>query len=327
MLIVLFLMYSQALFGSDKHDLSPSKTGHAYYNRKINDRNLDSDFSTNDMDLNRNTQANKTKQEGYEIGHPRIRDIETAVMTTNSKNETKEEIPTQQHDHKDYRAPADDAAKTYNDEGHSVKEEKKLVKDSTMLIKTGRELIRKNTELIKNIENGLKTIENNSRSNHEEGGDPNIKSETKDLPDNGNVSNAKKEINAMGELDNKKGSNNIINPNTDVSKLPDINAPSSNSISTNNITSPIKKLSDLFFKSSISTKNDILTKEDSVVLIENNNKIESIMGQLRKISDSNTIILKKFLEGKSATEEHYDQPEAPKDVFKYHVIEVTGNKK
>lgn len=89
---------------------------------------------------------------------------------------------------------------------------------------------------------------------------------------------------------------------------------------------PIKKLSDLLFKSSIVTKSEILTKEDAAILIENNDKIKNIALQLQKIFDSNENILNKFIVGnKNGVETPVE--EKPKDFLKYRVIEITEKKK
>lgn len=90
---------------------------------------------------------------------------------------------------------------------------------------------------------------------------------------------------------------------------------------------PIKKLTDLFFKSAIVTKNEILSKENSAALIESSNKIRSIIQQLQKIYDTQIGILKMFLDGKENPGIPYEENEKPKDVMKYQVIEVTEKKK
>ncbi|KAI5180828.1 hypothetical protein PAEPH01_2762, partial [Pancytospora epiphaga] len=90
---------------------------------------------------------------------------------------------------------------------------------------------------------------------------------------------------------------------------------------------PIKKLTDLLFKSSVVTKNDMLTSKESATLLENNVKIKNMMTQLQKIYEMNEGILKRFINNQEEQPLPYHSIEKPKDVMKYQVIEVTEKNK
>lgn len=237
--------------------------------------------------------------------------------------------------------------------------DKKFSRERAQILKTGKELIKRNTELIKNLEDGLKNIQGKDESNNsketiknkeeigikasitetetkesgkswnkssaEEGKSPNItKTVTKDsielripVKNISNQSNSKNfglQTGSVIKKDENGGFASVFNRGTEV--MP------------GKVATSMKKLSDLFFKSSMMTKNEILTKEDSAALIDSNNKIKSIMGQLQKLFDTNSTILNKFLDGgKDGMEPQTEEKDKPKDVLKYQVIEVTEKQK
>ncbi|KAI4293109.1 hypothetical protein PAPHI01_2383 [Pancytospora philotis] len=93
------------------------------------------------------------------------------------------------------------------------------------------------------------------------------------------------------------------------------------------VDTPMKKLTDLFFRPAIVTKTGILSKEDAQTLIMNNNKLKSLIAQFDRIYSSTMPILKNFLEGHDNQGIPYEAEELPKDVMKYQVIEVTEKQK
>ncbi|KAI5151592.1 hypothetical protein ENBRE01_2243 [Enteropsectra breve] len=86
----------------------------------------------------------------------------------------------------------------------------------------------------------------------------------------------------------------------------------------------IKKLSDMLFKPTVVTKAEMMTKEEAASLIENHNRIKSSVLEISKILEQNLEILEKF---KEATALDGSEPEKPKELLKYKVIEVTQRKK
>lgn len=134
---------------------------------------------------------------------------------------------------------------------------------------------------------------------------------------------------------NKKNeSNEVSNVKSDKDSSKTSTIPSRETISSKDkeanpvVQSPsIRNISDILFKSSLMTKTGVLEKNESATLIENNNKIKSVIAQLQKILDANNVILKKFSDEKileSTTEENKN---APQEVLNYQVIEVTDEKK
>lgn len=83
-------------------------------------------------------------------------------------------------------------------------------------------------------------------------------------------------------------------------------------------------LSDLLFKSSVITKDGILTKEHSEQLLESNKKLKGIISQLSKIIDNQETILNKFVENKL---DEQGKKNVPQDVMNLKLIEVTEAKK
>lgn len=246
--------------------------------------------------------------------------------------------------------------------------EKSTGKDSSALIKKSKDLLKKNNKLIKNIEKDLKKFEKDSKNLKKENstaslpkktsmadarptkaGPAKVSSAESGPASIGPAKAAKEEAPAPATTPTaskpaEKAATETASPvsgKSPASNVPivvplsfKINAtsppasPLSNAAEPKNNSGSIKKLSDLFFKSAILTKNEILTKEDSSVLIENSNKIKSIIGQLQRIHDTTSAILNKFLDGKNIGSLSYDgAEEKPKDVLKYKVIEVTENKK
>lgn len=90
--------------------------------------------------------------------------------------------------------------------------------------------------------------------------------------------------------------------------------------------SPVRKLTDIFFKSAVATKQGILTSADAEILFENINKLKSLKAQLERIYESEMSILNKFVVGKDPQTSGFNEQEKPKDVMKYQVIEVTDKK-
>lgn len=169
-------------------------------------------------------------------------------------------------------------------------------------IAASKELLKKNNEFIESIEKNL---------NSEKKLKDSIESKKIKKDPIENHTNIKKQPAPTNESESKKPHN--FSPPSPILER---------SILKNN---PIRKISDLLFKSTIVTKSDILSKEDAAVMIDNNNKIKSIIGQLQKIQDSNTALLKKFQENTTA-EDNSVTKDKPKDLIKYQVIEVTDNK-
>lgn len=176
-------------------------------------------------------------------------------------------------------------------------------KKDKAIIEASKELLKKNNEFIETVEKKLNNIDQLKSESIKE------KKIEKTKPENKNEG---QERSTLPDVESK-------------STYPFTHIPSPFIEKQSTQNSPIKKISDLLFKSTIVTKNEILNKDDSAVLIENNNKIKSIIGQLQKILDTSIAILNKFREDKD-TQDLSPQKEKPKDVMKYQVIEVTENK-
>lgn len=185
----------------------------------------------------------------------------------------------------------------------NVPDDSKSNKKQKDFIAASKELLKKNNEFIESIEKNL----NSEKKLVDSIDSKKVKHEPAEIH-----SNIKQPPVSANDSENKKF-NNFAPP------LPI----AERSILKND--SPMRKISDILFKSTIVTKSDILTKEDAATMIENNNKIKSIIGQLQKIQDSNLTLLKKFQEN-SMIEENTLPKDKPKDLIKYQVIEVTDNK-
>lgn len=191
-------------------------------------------------------------------------------------------------------------------------EKHNLTKASDQIIKNSKELIKKNTELIKNMEDNLRQSKTeNVPGSPEEGAE---------MPD-GDKKTAKAETAGAADTEQKTNSPSKQDAATsaDKSVLP-VHKDEKSSM---------QKLSDLFFRPSIRTKSEILSKEDAAVLVDNSNKIKSILGQLQKVYEATSLILAKFIDEKPDGLEPTFSTDAqkPKEVMKYQVIEVTESNK
>ncbi|KAL6122279.1 hypothetical protein NUSPORA_00695 [Nucleospora cyclopteri] len=87
-----------------------------------------------------------------------------------------------------------------------------------------------------------------------------------------------------------------------------------------------KNISELVFSSSTKMKDEILRKNDSYSLLENNNQLVKIIGQLKSIADENKKILEKFKDVSANHDNLSQKQDEPRDIMNYKVIEVTENK-
>lgn len=227
------------------------------------------------------------------------------IKTLISENTSKENIDNKSSKEKDVKKYIDNTVFT---------------KESVDILETGKELIKKNNELIKNIEKSWKKI--NAIDDFKKL-DENLKDKVMKKKDEPTAVSKEKNVTQKITVEKNQKQNDtqtdiIIGNTTEKNTFTILNKKE---------TSPIKKLSNLLFKSSLITKSELLNKEDAAVLIENNDKLKTLIGQLQKIFDTNTNILNKFIDGeKEGMESQVETKEKPKDLLKYQVIEITEKK-